>query len=321
MSEVVRLYQYRSLFSGRRAVSADEIMNKLEISLATFKRDIAKLRDQMHVPIRFDRDQGGYVLDGDHVESELPGLWFSPDEMLALATLHQLLAQLGPSVLGTKLRPLRARLDDLIARQGLSGQNVASRIRLAHSAGKRRLDARTFEAVAAATMGRKRLRVRHFNRQTGESLDRELSPQRLVHYRDNWYLDAWCHLRQDLRSFSVDALSHVEVQGEAAKDVSTRDLDRVLGASYGIFGGVPTAVAVLRFSPQRARWVRRETWHPQQEGRDLPDGGFELSVPYSDERELLGEILRNGAEVEVVEPLSLRRKVQHAAVAMVQRYV
>ncbi len=50
MSEVVRLYQYKSLLVGRRAMSAEDLMARLEISRATLKRDIAKLRDQLHVP-------------------------------------------------------------------------------------------------------------------------------------------------------------------------------------------------------------------------------------------------------------------------------
>lgn len=61
MSEVVRLYRYKSLLSDRRAVSADDLMTALEISRATFKRDMAKLRDQLHVPIEFKRELGGYV--------------------------------------------------------------------------------------------------------------------------------------------------------------------------------------------------------------------------------------------------------------------
>jgi predicted DNA-binding transcriptional regulator YafY len=298
-------------------------MARLEISKATLKRDLAKLRDVMHVPIEFDRDRGGYVMGQGpgHTDTELPGLWFSPEEVLALATIQQLLSQLGPGILGTKLRPIKERLNELIAKQGLTSEDVAERIRLTHSAGKRRLDPQTFEAVTAATMARKRLQVKHYNRQNGQTLERQLSPQRLVHYRDNWYLDTWCHLRNDLRSFSVDALTEVHVLGEAAKEIKPAELDRVLGASYGIFAGAPKAWATLQFTPERARWVRGEMWHPQQETREVEDGGFEVSVPYSDERELMGEVLRFGPDVKVKEPADLRRKVQQAALAMVNRYV
>jgi predicted DNA-binding transcriptional regulator YafY len=319
----VRLYQYKGLLSGRRALSAGDLMAKLEISRATLKRDLAKLRDQLHVPIAFDRDRGGYFLEEGqgHADSELPGLWFSPQEMLALATIQQLLAQLAPGILGTKLRPIQQRLNELMEKQGLSGEDVAKRIRLTHAGGKRRLDPQTFEAVAAATMSRKRLKVQHFNRQNGKTLERELSPQRIVHYRDNWYLDAWCHLRNDLRSFSVDALQEVHVLGDKAKEIATASLDRVLGASYGIFSGAPKAWAVLKFTPERARWVRGETWHPMQESRDESDGSYVLSVPYSDDRELLGDILRFGADVQVLEPPELRAKAHRELLNAAGRYV
>lgn len=323
MSEVVRLYQYKALLSDRRAIGSDELMSRLEISRATLKRDIAKLRDQLHVPVKFDRDRGGYMLEPGpgHTDSELPGMWFSPEEVLALVTIQQLLTELAPGILGPKLKPLQARLTELMAKNGLLAADVAGRIRITHAAGKRRLKPQAFEAVAAATLGRKQLRVKHFNRATGQTIERVISPQRLVHYRDNWYVDAWCHLREDLRSFAVDALAETHVLGHSAKDIAAKDLDAVLGASYGIFAGLPKASAVLRFSPSRARWVRRECWHPQQEARELPDGSFELSVPYSDDREILGDILRYGADVSVIEPADLRRKVQQAALLMVNQYV
>jgi predicted DNA-binding transcriptional regulator YafY len=119
MSEVVRLYQYKSLLAGRRAVPAEKIMAELEISRATLKRDIAKLRDQLHVPIRFDRDLGGYVLDQGHTDSELPGLWFNQQEVLALVTLQHLLSQLEPGLLGARLKPLQDRLAQLMEQHGL----------------------------------------------------------------------------------------------------------------------------------------------------------------------------------------------------------
>jgi predicted DNA-binding transcriptional regulator YafY len=323
VSEVVRLYQYKSLLSEHRAVTAEELMAKQEISRATFKRDIAKLRDQLHVPIKFDRDRGGYVLEQGpgHTDSELPGLWFSPEEVLALVTIQQLLTQLAPGLLGAKLRPMQARLAELMEKNGLAGADVAKRIKLTHASGKRRLKPQIFEAVAAATLGRKRLGVKHFNRQNGQTLERDISPQRLVNYRDNWYVDAWCHLREDLRSFSIDALASVNILDTAAKEIADKRLDEVLGASYGIFRGAPKSTAVLKFNPQRARWVRREEWHPAQDSREEADGSYVLSVPYSDEREIVGDILRLGADVRVLEPKELRRKVQQAALAMVNEYV
>ncbi|HYD76326.1 YafY family protein [Ramlibacter sp.] len=319
MSELVRLYRYRELLSARRALSAQELQQRLEISPATFKRDLAKLRDQIGLPIRHDRERGGYVLEpGD--SHELPGLWFRPEEIQALVTIRHLLEQLEPGMLGPRLRPLQDRLAQLMASHGLAHEDVARRIRLVH-AGKRQLEPQHFEAVAAATLGRHRLRVRHFNRQSGERSERTLSPQRLVHYRDNWYLDAWCHLREGLRSFSVDALSDVHVLEEAATEIDDAVLDEQLGAGYGIFGGSAGAWAVLRFTPERARWVRREQWHPKQRGHDEPDGGYVLEVPYSDDREILGDILRFGADVEVLGPADLRRKVHAASLAIAARYV
>jgi predicted DNA-binding transcriptional regulator YafY len=301
-------------------MSAQALQEALEISPATLKRDLAKLRDQLHMPIRFDRERGGYVMDGAATDSELPGLWFSPEEILALATIQQLLAQLAPGILGPKLKPLQQRLTELMSRHGLTNADVARRIRLVH-AGRRLPQAKCFEAVAAGTMGRRRMHVRHFNRQSGATLARTLSPQRLVHYRDNWYVDAWCHLREGLRSFSVDALSDVQLLPEEALEIDPERLDQVLGAGYGIFGGAAVERAVLRFTPERARWVRREQWHPAQESWEEQDGSFVLSVPYADDREILGDILRFGPDVQVIEPEALRRKVQKTALAMVNRYV
>lgn len=320
MSEVVRLYRYKSLLQSRRFVSADELMNVLEISRATLKRDIAKLRDQLNVPIVFDRALGGYTLEKGHSGSEMPGLWFSEEELLALITVQQLLGQLEPSLLGAKLKPLQSRLEHLMEKSGLASADVAKRIRIVN-AGKRKLIAKSFEAIAAATMARKRLKLWHLNRQSGITTEREVSPQRLVHYRDNWYLDAWCHLRDDVRSFSIDAVSRVEVMDTGAKEVASNRIDDAVAAGYGIFGGAPTDWAKLRFTPERARWVAGEVWHPMQESHFEDDGSYVLSFPYSDDRELLGDILRHASEVRVLAPLTLRSKVQMSLLESAKKYV
>lgn len=320
MSELVRLYRYKNILNSRTAVSANDLMASLEVSKATLRRDIAKLRDQLHVPIKYDRDLGGYTLDKNDAESELPGLWFSQEEILALVTIQHLLEQLEPGLLGAKLKPLQSRLTQLMDKHGLASQDIAKRIRIVH-AGKRVVIAKSFEIVAAATMARTRLKIWHFNRQNGITTEREVSPQRLVHYRDNWYLDAWCHLRDDIRSFSIDAISSLEVLEASAKDVSVKNIDQALGTGYGIFNGASQAWAKLKFTPERARWVAGETWHPLQESAFDADGSYLLSFPYSDDRELIGDIMRFGSDVQVLAPPALRTKVQKSFLEAASKYV
>lgn len=91
--------------------------------------------------------------------------------------------------------------------------------------------------------------------------------------------------------------------------------------AYGIFTGKPIAWARLRFTAERARWIKRELWHPLQETRVHADGSYELSIPYSDDREILGDILRFGPDVQVLAPQVLRLKVQQRLLAAVGRYM
>jgi len=311
MGEIDRLYRYKSLLLSRHAVPTEELMATLDVSIATLKRDLAKLRERLNIPVVYDRLLGGYRLEAGHERRELPGLWLTPGELVALATLQQLLSDLAPGLLSDKLLPLRERLARLLLDIDLDSAVLAQRIRIVH-AGRRQLPPSAFETVAGATLARRRLLLLHFNRATGETLERVVSPQQLVHYRDNWYLDAWCHLRGGLRSFAVDAVTHCHQLEDEAIEMDPQHLRAATQSGYGIFSGAPTAHALLRFSPERARWVAQESWHPEQQGSWQDDGSYLLRLPYSDDRELVGDILRHGPGCVVLEPCELRDKVESA---------
>ena len=323
-----RLYQLKDLLLSRPGIGMQDLIHELEVTKATVKRDIEALRDRFDTPIVYDRFHGGYFIHTVQEDtsrravkrSELPGLWFSSDEAFALLAAQQLLASIEPGILGSKLKPLTDKLNRLLESNGHSIDTVNSRVKVTQ-AGKRRMVIESFQTVARATLERKRLLLTHFNRQDGKSQQREVSPQRLVHYRDNWYLDAWCHTRDALRCFSVDAMSQCAMLDTPAKDLKPDDLDTTLGSSYGIFGGDPIAWATLKFTPERSRWVSREIWHSQQKSHTEADGCFVLQVPYSDHRELLGDILKFGADVEVVAPKELKTRVQRVLLQAVGRYV
>lgn len=81
MIDIERMYKYMDLLEGKRFVTTSEFMTVMEISHATFKRDLAVLRDRFDVPIVYDRDVGAYKLDQACNRKRLPGVWFSPEEI------------------------------------------------------------------------------------------------------------------------------------------------------------------------------------------------------------------------------------------------
>jgi predicted DNA-binding transcriptional regulator YafY len=311
MERTDRFYRIQALLKNRKLVRTQEFLDELEVSKATFKRDLEYLRDRMRAPIVYDRDEEAYKFDSgvaDRELWELPGLWFSAAELQALLTMDRLLGNLEPGVLGELVGPLRKRLRELLESGHHSADEIARRIRIV-AIGSRQVEPAHFRALSTALLSRRRLRIRHLRRQTGEVLEREVSPQRLVHYRDNWYLDAWCHKRQALRTFGVDAIESAFVSDKPAKEVPDETLDRHFASGYGIFAGGDTQDAVLLFGAERARWVSREVWHPRQDGKLQLDGTYLLRFPYAEEPELVMDILKYGPEVQVLAPDSLREAV------------
>jgi len=314
-----RFYRIRRRLIEKGALTRREIEDDLEISHATFKRDLEYLRDRLNVPIVWSRERSAYILDPTAEQSELPGVWFSPAEVYALLEIDHLLDTLGQGMLARRLAPLAARLRALLESGDHGHREIRRRIRVL-ALGTRRVNREVFEALSLALLGRRQAFIRHLRRGDGDVTERMVSPQRLVHYRYNWYLDAWCHVRKDLRTFAVDAILHARVDETPAREVGDAELDRVLGAGYGIFAGAETQTAVLRFTPESARWVADEVWHSRQVGRIEADGSYVLELPYSREPELVMDLLRHGAGVEVLAPPALRARVAEELAAAAGQY-
>jgi len=331
MANTERLYKIERLIRARGVVSFQALLEELEVSRATLKRDLEYLRSRLGAPIDYDREANGYRL-GTAPSSiagpkyELPGLWFDESELYSLLMAHQLLASLDEEgLLARHLQPLLERIHQLLGSGdgSAAGAALQQRVRIV-SALKRPVPSRFFQRVAEALLQRRRLHLRYLTRGRRESGERDVSPQRLVHYRSTWYLDAWCHRVEGLRRFALDAIEDAAVLEQKARELPLAEVARVMDAGYGIYAGSPAGKdrrwATLRFDRTAAQWAGRELWHPEQEGRWLDDGRYELRVPYVEETELVMDILRQGEQVEVVEPAALKRTVRQRLEAALANY-
>jgi predicted DNA-binding transcriptional regulator YafY len=305
---------HRILQAARRPVTVARLQDELGCSRATVYRDLAFLRDALMAPVVGDGEAGFRYDASEGNRFELPGLWLNSEELHALLAAQQLLSRSGGGMLSTALAPLQQRIEKLLdehsmAKAGAPKRWPVERVRvIPHRT--RRMDEHAFRSVCSAVLERKQLSFEYRARSTDEKTRRTVSPQRITHYRDNWYLDAWDHDRDALRSFSVDRISSARMLDADARDIAEAQLDEHLAGSYGIFSGPPKGWATIMFSAKSARWVADERWHSQQQGRYLSDGRYELKVPYSTSRELLMDVLHYGSDAEIIEPQSLREQAR-----------
>ena len=324
MDRTERFYKIERLIRQRGSVSFAALREELGVSPATLKRDLQYLRDRLNAPIDYDHFANGYRFGtpwrGDAAAHELPGVWFSEKELHALLTMHQLLASLDEAdgVLTRHLQPLQERLSRMLGSDEHEARELMKRVKLIGTA-RRRVASRFFETVGSALTQRQRLSIRYRKRSDRTVSERTVSPQRLVHYRNTWYLDAWCHSSDALRRFALDAMEDAQPLPERAKAVPLAQLEDELDQGYGIFGGgrLKAQWATLVFDADAAQWVASEEWHPAQQGQWLDDGRYQLKLPYVDPTELLMDLLRHAGTVEVRAPLSLKRayveRLQRAA--------
>ncbi len=327
MDRTERFYKIELLIRSRGCVSFAALMDELEVSRATLKRDLEYLRTRMDAPIVYDRVSNGYRLqpqasDAEQARHQLPGLWFSERELHALLTMHQLIGGLDPGgVLARHLQPLLDKLHGMLGESESQSRALAQRVKIL-AAARRPVAHQHFEVLGSALMARRRVRLDYWVRSRRELTCREVSPQRLVFHRNTWYLDGWCHATEGLRRFALDAVRGAQVTDGPAREVPVAEVEQALDAGYGAFtGGVaPVLWADLRFTPEAAQWVTAEEWHPDQRSTIEADGSLRRQLPYAESTELVMDVLRHGEQVEVLGPPALRQAVAEAHRRAAARY-
>ena len=321
MDKFDNVYTVHSLLGAAKApVTKLKLQQSLGCTSDALERIINDMRLYLDAPIKYNAQSKAYYYDEDLKPGyELPGLWFNASELYGLFASYQLLSEVGPGLLESQIAPVKEKLESLMHSDSTREGDLNKRVRILKIAA-RKPGPKNFSLVATALLMRKQLNIKYAGRDRDTSTERIISPQRLVHYRDNWYIDAWCHLREQLRTFSIDRIEYTHLINTKSVDIDDSVLKEHFSTAYGIFSGKPNKTAVLKFNKEVARWVSEEQWHPDQSGQFDIDGCYQLEIPYRDPRELILDILRFGSDVEVLKPEQLRDEVKQKLDKALQQY-
>lgn len=278
----------------------------LNCSERTIRRDIDELVAQRHAPW-FIHDGKVYLDWSRKHQIEMEGYWFTAEELFSLLALYQMIDSLSEGLLSGHFQDFKQRILQVLGSKQES-QNLTRNVKIIPIASPS-IDNDRLNKVTEAIANQQQLKIQFWNRHEDTVTDRNISPYQLVRYRDRWFIDAFCHLRESLRSFSLEAIIHISPLNIDAIPPSESQLKAFYQSSYGIFNGQATKIAILNFSAYQARWVKDQQWHPQQTSAWLDDGRYQLQLPYNTDPEFIQDILKFGPEVEVIAPPDLRSKI------------
>lgn len=190
MDRTERFYKIQAMLMVKPSVTMQELRDALEVSRPTLNRDLAYMRSRLGIPFEYVPALRGYAMMQQSSEArsfELPGVWFNQQELYALLTMIELTSKLEPGgLLLSYVAPFKSRLESLLD-DGIGDAKLAkSRIKIVPMA-NRRVSSEFFQIIAFSLIQHKRIDIKHFARRTGLTTERQVSPQRLVYYRDNWY--------------------------------------------------------------------------------------------------------------------------------------
>ncbi|SDZ38507.1 Predicted DNA-binding transcriptional regulator YafY, contains an HTH and WYL domains [Amycolatopsis xylanica] len=310
-----RLLSVLLLLQNRGRMTADELAAELEVSVRTIYRDIDAL-SASGVPVYADRGRtGGYQLV-DGYRTRLTGMTEEEAQSLSLAGLPVAAAELG---LGTVLAAAQLKLyaalpAELRSRAG----KVAERFYLDVPGWHRGIESLPHLAeIAEAVWQSKLLRIR-YEKWGQRVVDRTVMPLGLILKAGNWYLAGRCEGSD--RMYRVSRIREVEeldpFERPADFDLAStwrewsEQFERRMFPRVALVHMSPRAQALAGFYcgavGERAVREARASREPDADGWLLVDLPVEKGEP------ALGELLRFGGHLRVLEPAELRDEVARA---------
>lgn len=299
----------REIRAGRRP-NASSLAKLLEVTPRTIQRDIDCLRDRLGAPLEYDRKRRGYLYANQAYC--IPLSTVTEGEYLALFLAERLLQQYRGlpccAELTRLFQKVAAFLPDCVT---LDLKQLAE----AYSVRQPVIDpgdVDRFRAMARAVEQGRQLEIVYWSAFRDETARRRIDPYHLAAIDGDWYLLAYCHLREEVRMFAPARVRQLrETGGRFDRPTEFRAADYLDVGFRKVRGSGPAQTVSLRFSPLVARYVREKTWHSSQKLEVHPDGGLILTLRVNHLVEVKRWALSFGAECEVLEPEELREEITH----------
>ena len=314
LERMLRIHQ--AIHSGKYP-NATTLAGELEVSTKSIYRDIEFMRDRLELRVEFDGARNGFHYTEE--VSNFPTLQITEGELFALLVAEKALQQYRGTAFERPLlsafKKMAASLPDTVSlnladwEQTISFRTSAEPI----------LNVEIFDTLAKATARHGQLLLTYRKPGRKETEPRIVDPYHLANINGEWFLFAYCHLRNDIRTFVPSRIQEAELTGKTFIRPQKFSLEKRLRDTFGVVTGQGEFEVVIRFDELVSDYIREKRWHPSQQLIELEDGGVELRLKLSSLAEIQRWILSWGGQACALAPAELVESLKAAARMILER--
>ena len=292
MNRLDRLLAMLLVLQRRKLVRAEDLAARFEISKRTVYRDVAAL-SEMGVPVVAQPGEGYSLMAGYF----LPPLLFTPDEAAALFLGAKWLAAQATGKLPKSTDGALTKLAHVLPAQTLDEvQRLTDILHFFVLQRSFNLDDATLADLQRAINERRAVQITYHSLQRDETTTRVIEPADLTYSDSAWYVNGYCRLRQEQRSFRLNRIEQYQILNErfTPKTIPTPPVEAI--------------TVKVRFAPGMLRWVQERQHYAfvHQEGDMLIYQVHTLP-------EIQSWLFGWGTAAEVLEPETLRSAMRSEA--------
>ena len=162
--------------------------------------------------------------------------------------------------------------------------------------------------------------IKYYTEHRQEETAREVDPYGIVLLDGIYYMVGLCHLRNEVRTFRVDRITHARTTDKVFRCPENFSAAKHVGHAWGILNQQMLTTVKIKFDKLAARGLKGVIWHETQHYEDQPDGSVIMTVRVAGLNEIKRWILGFGSAAEVLEPSGLRGQVALHVEALHRKY-
>jgi predicted DNA-binding transcriptional regulator YafY len=306
-TQTERLAWLHEQLKGGKHPNHDALAEHFAIKPSVAYRDFDMLKYIFKAPLKYDYDKGGYAYAK---KFELPKTQLKAGEMTSLLVLDHLRraytqTDLEP-LIGNALKLLIDSMKDAVT----IDYNSLDQILQVEIDPLPQIDIGIFQQLLQAIGNRESIIIRYFSGQKAVVVEKPCDPYHLLNFKDNWYLVAFCHEKQDYRDFLCSRIMSVEHTNVTFLPDPDFSLEAHKRDSQLFAAEAPSVEIVAEFDKYAAHWIRLKKVHPSQEVLERSDGSLEVSFRVSSMENIMRWILSFGEHARILAPLELQERVR-----------